>query len=56
MNDDIIMALMGAAIVFLGVGWYTTARAARLMAQINLAQIKGMHHTLTGRELDDDED
>lgn len=48
MIENIAMAILGAATVFSGVGWYTTARAARTMARIHLAMIKGMDYTTTG--------
>lgn len=56
MSDDVIIALLGAATVVLGVGWYTTYRQAKTMCRIHLAQIKGMHYLATGRDIDEDDE
>lgn len=54
MSDNAIIALLGAVTVFLGVGWYTSYRTAQTMSRIHLAHIKGMHYSITGRDIDED--
>jgi len=46
--ENIAVAILGAATVFSGVGWYTTARAARTMARIHLAMIKRHEYITAG--------
>lgn len=53
MSDTVWIIILGVISAFLGIGWWRSARAGRLMSQISLAQIKGMEYTITGRDPDD---